>query len=148
MPANRVFSGVELYGVFQVKLFRGSIVKACLGSPWTPRWSPTLVCADDQKRKKSIERKNKKGRSTSRWTPLEAKFVNAQLNGSDASTTLPVPCAIPQSVARSAFPPVAVCSQPRADRAGLLLVQQDPYAMDADGRAKSLDVIRMPCMDL
>lgn len=75
---------------------------------------------------------------------------------SDASATLPVPCAIPQSaVARSAFPPVAVCSQPRADRAGLLvlvslvLVQEDPYAMDADGRAKSVvDVIRMPCMDL
>lgn len=80
----------------------------------------------------------KRGRSTSWWTPLEAKFVNAQLNGSDASATLPVPCAIPQSaVTRSAFPPVAVCSQPRADRAGLLLVQQDPYAMDADGRAKS-----------
>jgi hypothetical protein len=83
--------------------------------------------------------KQEKGRSTSRWTPLEAKFVNAQLNGSDASATLPVPCAISQSaVARSAFPPVAVCSQPRADRAGFLLVQEDPYAMDADGRAKSI----------
>lgn len=30
------------------------------------------------------------------------------------------------------------CSQPRADRAGHLLVQEDPYSMDADGRAQSI----------